>query len=298
MKLYLQDPKWGKTTVFRQTSQFSGCIGQHNWTSFPDERCDYFICSDPASLPKNLFAQDRKNRVFVMHENPYVWKPSVDFLESYGIVISPFRFAVPSHILFIQAHSAVPWFYGIPFDTNSGLLHRPGRSLMELDALGNQRPFNKSKLISMFVSGKSGLVGHQWRIQVAKAITNLAGKTIDIYGFGHNPLLEKSMGLDKYRFSVVIENSCSEYYWTEKLADCLLGGAIPIYSGATRARLDLGWELPEISFGCDPENAARQIMAITEKHLWHESQMNSLRELILYNHNLFNWIPTLLEQYA
>jgi hypothetical protein len=233
-----------------------------------------------------------------MHENPYVWKPSVDFLEAYGIVISPFSFPVPSNILFIRAHSAVPWFYGVPFNASSGLLHRPGRSLMELDALSNRKPFNKSSLISMIVSAKSSLAGHRWRIEVAKALADLAGNAIDIYGFGHYPLPEKAMGLDKYRFSVVIENSCSEYYWTEKLADCLLGGAIPIYSGASRARLDLGWELPEISFGCNPENAARQIMAITEKHPYHESQINNLRELILYKHNLLNWIPALLEKYV
>ena len=32
-------------------------------------------------------------------------------------------------------------------------------------------------------------------------------------------------------FSIVIENSKEDYYFTEKLTDCLLSGTIPIYWG-------------------------------------------------------------------
>ena len=80
-----------------------------------------------------------------MHENPNIWKPTKDFLDKFGIVISPFRFPTPKHITFIQSHSAVPWFYGIPFRTDTGLLHNPGKTRFDLNNLAKKEIRNKSK---------------------------------------------------------------------------------------------------------------------------------------------------------
>ena len=53
----------------------------------------------------------------------------------------------------------------------------------------------------------------------------------DILGSGYNPIKSKSIGLNDYLFSIVVENCKEDYYFTEKLIDCLITGTIPIYWG-------------------------------------------------------------------
>jgi hypothetical protein len=54
---------------------------------------------------------------------------------------------------------------------------------------------------------------------------------MNIYGNGYNPIKRKIEGLKDYRFSVCIENTKQDYYFSEKLMDCFLSGTIPIYWG-------------------------------------------------------------------
>ena len=85
----------------------------------------------------------------------------------------------------------------------------------------------KDKNISMIYSNKKGMKGHLLRHQVADKFDS-----IDLFGRGTpNPLEYKEDSLVDYRFSIVIENSKAENYFTEKLIDCLAVGTIPIYWG-------------------------------------------------------------------
>ena len=85
----------------------------------------------------------------------------------------------------------------------------------------------KNKNISMIYSDKKGMKGHQLRHQVANKYNN-----IDLFGRGtSNPLDYKEDSLVDYRYSIVIENSKTDNYFTEKLIDCFAVGTIPIYWG-------------------------------------------------------------------
>ena len=85
----------------------------------------------------------------------------------------------------------------------------------------------KDKNISMIYSNKKAMKGHLLRHQVADKFD-----IIDLFGRGTpNPLEYKEDSLVDYRFSIVIENSKAENYFTEKLIDCLAVGTIPIYWG-------------------------------------------------------------------
>jgi len=228
-----------------------------------------------------------------MHENPSIWSPSEDFLEGYGIVVSPFRFKVPSHIRFIQAHTGVPWFYAIRFRTDIGLLHEPLSSKTELTLLETRLASKKTKRISMITSAKRGLPGHTWRLRVAEALKAMTDD-VDIFGFGHKALEDKAEALDEYTFSVVVENCGSDYYWTEKLADCIIGRACPIYAGARYADNDFDHTIPRIEYGEEPGSAARKILNITENYNMEAHKMEALRRQVLYKHNFMSWIPELL----
>ena len=120
---------------------------------------------------------------------------------------------------------------------------------------------NKNKLCSTITSGFSGGDGlYNKRIEFIKKLSkqkNFLGK-IDIYGYnwskkelgdmykgvfgGFNtgtadkienliPNTTKWDGLEKYSYSIAIENESLKNYFSEKFTDCILARTIPIYYG-------------------------------------------------------------------
>lgn len=89
--------------------------------------------------------------------------------------------------------------------------------------------YPKSKLISMVLSDKKYMPGHKLRHQIANILSG-----IDLYGRGTNqPIKHKETSLKDYYFSIVIENSKTNNYFTEKLLDCFATGTLPIYWGCS-----------------------------------------------------------------
>ena len=87
----------------------------------------------------------------------------------------------------------------------------------------------KTKNISMIYSAKRLTDGHQLRHEVISILKDIK---IDYYGSGTGQAIQsKAIALSSYRFSIVIENSKYDYYFTEKIMDCFASGTIPIYWG-------------------------------------------------------------------
>ena len=84
----------------------------------------------------------------------------------------------------------------------------------------------KNKVCSLIASQKRSLPGQQLRHTIAAS-----GKNIDLFGRGYQSVEDKSIALDDYAFSVVIENIQTPGYFTEKLIDCFLRKTIPVYWG-------------------------------------------------------------------
>jgi len=86
----------------------------------------------------------------------------------------------------------------------------------------------KNKLVSMIYSHhKDG--DRQLRHMVA----NKFKEKLDLFGSGSTKgeTLLKSQTLNDYRFSIVMENCISDYYYTEKIIDCFITGNVPLYRG-------------------------------------------------------------------
>lgn len=91
----------------------------------------------------------------------------------------------------------------------------------------------KTKNISMIYSHKNFMSGHKLRHQIAEKYKD----QIDLYGNGSKrPINTKEDGLVDYKYSVIIENSRTDNFFTEKLLDCLAVGTIPIYWGCPNIR--------------------------------------------------------------
>ena len=94
----------------------------------------------------------------------------------------------------------------------------------------DQSIYDKTKLLSIIASDKRQTEGHRLRhasIDVLRA-NNIE---LDVYGRGYNPIDYKLESLKDYAFSLIIENSRSDYYFTEKLMDSFVTGTVPIYWG-------------------------------------------------------------------
>jgi hypothetical protein len=91
----------------------------------------------------------------------------------------------------------------------------------------DQNIYQKNKNLSIISSHKNETSGHKLRHDVIQKF----GSMMDVYGRGYNPIDYKLTALKDYRYSIVIENCKRDYWFTEKLIDCLITGTIPIYWG-------------------------------------------------------------------
>lgn len=94
---------------------------------------------------------------------------------------------------------------------------------------------SKDRMTSFVTSSKETTSLQRFRVKLAKELETEKKYGIDVYlrsnyAFDYIPI---SLCLQRYRFSLVIENTQSPLYFTEKLLNCFATGTIPIYFGAT-----------------------------------------------------------------
>ena len=92
----------------------------------------------------------------------------------------------------------------------------------------------KTEHMSIIASGKNQTIGHQLRHRVIRELDMISNPSIDVLGNGYKPFKNKKDGLEKYKFSIVIENSIQDTYFTEKIIDCFATKTVPIYYGTSK----------------------------------------------------------------
>ena len=90
--------------------------------------------------------------------------------------------------------------------------------------------YEKTKLLSFIASNKIQTVGHRFRHSILSVFEK---NKIEIanFGRGYNTIEYKLDALKDFAFSLVIENSKIDYYFSEKLIDSFITGTVPIYWG-------------------------------------------------------------------
>ena len=90
----------------------------------------------------------------------------------------------------------------------------------------------KTKGISLVSSNKSQCNLHNFRLHLAELFQS--SDVVDVMGtFNGGNYVSISDSLEKYRFSIVIENNITSCYFTEKILNFFASMTIPIYAGAT-----------------------------------------------------------------
>ena len=106
--------------------------------------------------------------------------------------------------------------------------------------------FDKPKKLSVIFSNWNNQDpnhNYYWRETFIKRVLD-SDLDIDIYGKNWNIsdprykgfVKDKIEALKDYEYSIAIENSCEDYYVSEKLFDCFLNNTVPIYYGCQKIK--------------------------------------------------------------
>lgn len=136
----------------------------------------------------------------------------------------------------------------------------------------------KNKDVSFLSSDKVMCEMHRRRVAAAKYCHN--NHLADVYGKVINrEYVEIEKPLTEYRFSFAIENSQTDYYFTEKITNCFASQTIPIYLGARKigdffntegiifiTEKDLENNLKTVLRQCNKEEYERRLPAILDNY--------------------------------
>jgi hypothetical protein len=103
-----------------------------------------------------------------------------------------------------------------------------------IDNASKNDQFVKTKKISIIGSNKSMTPGHEFRKYIINHCINRGD--VDVYGRGYKEIKNKEEGLNEYEFSIVLENSQTDFYFSEKIIDCFVTKTVPIYWGCDTGR--------------------------------------------------------------
>lgn len=228
------------------------------------------------------------NTLFITGEPETVYHYSKGFVQQFSkIIVCQNKIEHPNKFPYQPAQ---PWHIGkLTLRDNTAIFSK------NYDDLKSLNP-PKTKLISVISSNKAFTKGHQIRIEFVQKLKEYFGDKIDLFGKGFNDFDDKWDVIAPYKYHIVLENSSYPDYWTEKLADCFLGNAYPIYYGCTNLEKYFKREAYSKIDINNFEQSVRIIEDIIEQD-YYEEKIDILQEaksLVLDKYNLF---PLLVDQF-
>lgn len=146
-------------------------------------------------------------------------------------------------------------------------------------------------------SSKVNFEGHKMRMKLKKTLECMP--EIKIYGRGIKEIPNKKDILLKNKYALAIENTSTNFYFTEKITDAFLTWNLPFYWGAKNIR-DY---FPKNSFIpidiTKPQETAEIIKEAIENDLWSKNIENikEAREIVLNRHQFFPYITEKIERF-
>jgi len=230
-----------------------------------------------------------KNIIAIMQES-YV-EGDTDWMnnqiEKYSYVFTSYQpNPLPKDTTIIPSHGALHWYIDKTYD--------------ELKAMDKAN--QKTKNISCVASSLTRWAGHKIRISFIDYLKQNNELNIDFFGKGTRFLEDKYDGIAPYKYSIAIENSSIDDYWTEKISDVFLSYSLPFYFGCT----NIDKYFPKESYiWIDITNPQKAMQTMKEAIINNEYEkrliyIKQARDLVLDKYNLFpfvaNFIKTLPQQ--
>lgn len=268
---------WITPDLFRQTPGSKGIWGECHFTFDPIERCDYLIALN--HTPDEIFVEISRSNIWCIVQEPPI--PAYRWIEKgfdhYGRIFTQDTRLRGAKI--VQTHGSLPWHVNRTYD----------------DLLGTPLPA-KTRDLSWITSNLGMQAGHRRRTAFLRRL-QAAPVKFDLFGRGYQPIADKWDGLAPYRYSIAVESHSAPNYWTEKITDCFLAGAMPIYFGAT----NITDYFPKDSFvwlEIDDPDAPRQVGEIIRSNLAEQNRdaIAEARHRVLEEHNFFPRIARVIAE--
>jgi hypothetical protein len=264
---------WTSPDWLRQTPGGRGAWGECQFSHERDEPADYVVVCN--HVPEDVLVPVPKNRAWLVVQEPpvaaYAWIREI--YPDYGhIFTSDRKRGVPG---LVQHQGGLPWHVDRSYDELSN-------QLPDFDA--------KSIPLTWVTSSQLAHRGHRLRMKFLDRL-EAAKVPLELRGRGFTPVADKWDALAPARYALAIENHACPFYWTEKVADCFLAGAFPIYWGAQ----NLEEFFPAESFArvdiTDPA-APRRVAEIvgSDLALRNRDALLEARRRVLEEHNFFAWM--------
>jgi glycosyltransferase involved in cell wall biosynthesis len=212
---------WSFPDIFRQTP---GGLGLWDGIRFTEEAiadCDaVIVLNKPA---ENISCNIRKGGSFILsQESPiplYHWQTRSFRDFDHALTFWKNNEVVNAGANLVPAQTALPWHIGKSYD-----------ELLSI-SVNDIHPIKQNK-ISWITSNYRQKPGQVKRLAFLEFIQK-NGLQFDLFGKGFQPIDDKYEAMHAYKYSIAIENYSCDDYWTEKISDCFLSFAMPLYHGAT-----------------------------------------------------------------
>lgn len=185
-----------------------------------DRVWDMVIVFEAITTPRELRVRDGR-LIFISGEPPETGNHAAVFLRQFDAIFCAGALPGSAPSVSHEQHFN-NWHFGYSRDSGYRYGHDDVRDLP---------PPVKTQTISTITSNLDYLPMHiKRRMLVTRLARDYAGR-IDIFGRPHRYIEYKEDGILPYRFHLCVENCSVPDLWTEKIADALLGYAVPVYAG-------------------------------------------------------------------
>lgn len=294
--------EWDWPDLLRQTPGGEGTWDGIKFSLAPTEECDYVIVLN--SVNKVTRVKCPPEHVWsIIQEPPTGWAKSwhVNAPHSFRTFTQDVELSGPRYV---HSQPALPWHIN-----------------QDYDFLASFEVPEKDRKLSWITSSLRVLDGHRARMQFLDDIRDrLEFDLIATYEYhlrgkpdtsatrekineeqsklGFTCVENKWAGLAPYRYSIAIENFSNPYYWSEKLADCLLAWTMPIYYGCTRIA-DYFPSEAIIQIDINRPDVVGQIESALADDPWRRNldAIAEARKLILERYQLFPFLARQIRQF-
>jgi len=241
-------------------------------------KCDYWIVFAGSRVSDTMLCSP-ENTLFIAGEPPSKKIYPKKFYGQFHRVVS--THAADPHPRVTTSLPGLNWHVGLWRDED--------RYHYGYDALKGLAPGVKSNKISVVCSNLTTTEGQRRRLEFLQQLKAGLGDSMVHYGRGFTAINDKMDAILPHRLHLVLENSSSPDYWTEKLADAYLGWAYPIYVGCP----NLGDYFPGDGFTAVDVMQPQQAMTRIRELLAHppaEKEIETIahcRDLVLDTYNPF-----------
>ena len=171
------------------------------------------------SQAEEALACPPENTILITYEPSSIKIYSDDYTRQYGYVLTSQEAEHLPHPGRVDCPPVGYWYYGD-----------------ETDLIDATSPPIKTDDVSIFLSTKAdGHTMHRLRHEFSRGLTDHFGDKMERFGKAYNFVEKKSEGLDRFRYTVALENHIGDHHWTEKLSDAFLGFTLPFYAGSPNA---------------------------------------------------------------